>query len=91
MPVLYLLSALLSIATDSGNIKLVVLPLLAVKHSPCPQLSISVVFGDDVKGRLAMMLVDDAETADGLPYCPDWWRNFHQRLVLFNQAMVAVF
>lgn len=43
----------------------------------------------NLKGRLSMVLVDDAEVADGGSNAPNPGGDFHQGFILFHNTMVS--
>lgn len=73
-----------SVTTDRSDVKLVIFPLLAVERSFRLQLRVSFIFGDDLEGSFAVVLVYNPKTAHGWAYGPYWGRHLDKSFVLPN-------
>ena len=78
-----------AVAGDGSNVELVVAPLLAVEDAQGAQLGEAVLLEDNLEGRVAVMLVRDAEGTDLGAEGADLGGDLDQGLVLLDKAMIA--
>lgn len=84
-----LLLGLRPVATDRGDVELVITAFLAIQDSERSQLGHPLFLQDDFERRLAVMLVCDAERANFRSQGADLRRDLDQSFVLLDQAMIS--
>lgn len=84
-----LLLGLRSIAADRGDVELVIAAFFTIQDPKRSQLGHPFLLQDNLKRRLAVMLVRDAEGANFRSQGADLRRDLDQSFVLLDQAMIS--
>lgn len=77
------------VAADRSDVELVITAFLAIQNPERPQLRHPLLLQDDLEGRLAVMLVRDAEGADLRSQGANLRRDLDQSFILLDQAVIS--